>query len=84
MTKRKKRAAKAKPAEPTNGNGTYLTAKQLAKRWNVNPDMLKRLRTNGRGPACFRPGGDRGKVVYSIVEIEKYERAQTSVAGSGE
>lgn len=52
----------------------YLTAPQLAKRWGVHRDTLKRWRDAGKGPSYFRTPGF---VLYPLAEVERYEQANT-------
>ena len=52
----------------------YLTAPQLALRWGLHRDTLKRWRDAGKGPAYFRTPGF---VLYPPAEVERYEQANT-------
>lgn len=52
----------------------YLTAPQLAQRWGLHRDTLKRWRDAGKGPAYFRTPGF---VLYPLAEVERYEQANT-------
>ena len=52
----------------------YLTAPQLAKRWGLHPDTLKRWRDAGKGLSYFRTPGF---VLYPLAEVERYEQANT-------
>ena len=56
----------------------YLTAPQLAKRWGLHTDTLKRWRDAGKGPAYFRTPGF---VLYPLAEVERYEQANTITPG---
>ena len=56
----------------------YLTSPQLAKRWGLHPDTLKRWRDAGKGPAYFRTPGF---VLYPLAEVEQYEKANTITPG---
>ena len=52
----------------------YLTATQVARRWGLHPDTLRRWRESGKGPAYFRTPGF---VLYPLAEVEQYEKANT-------
>ena len=56
----------------------YLAAPQLAKRWGLHPDTLKRWRDAGKGPAYFRTPGF---VLYPLAEVERYEQVNTITPG---
>ena len=54
----------------------YITARQLAERWGVHRATLLRWRQSGIGPAFHkRPG----VVLYSLAEVEQYEKANPSL-----
>lgn len=48
----------------------YLRTKELARRWKVSEQHLRRLRMQGKGPAFTRPCGN---VLYLLSEVERYE-----------
>ena len=56
----------------------YLTATQVARRWGLHPDTLRRWRESGKGPAYFRTPGF---VLYPVAEVEQYEKANTITPG---
>lgn len=49
----------------------FLTAEQLATRWNTTPATLSQWRWNGRGPIYTKIG--RG-ILYHIEDIKQFER----------
>lgn len=56
-------------------NSLFLTTEELAKRWRCSPGNLENWRIAGKGPCFTRPGGKtRGRVLYPIAEIERWER----------
>ena len=50
----------------------YLKPEDLAIRWDMNPDTLKRWRARGYGPRFKKMGR---LVRYSIENIESFERS---------
>ena len=53
----------------------YLTTEELAKRWAVAPNTLRRWRVDGTGPGFVKLGtGIRSAVRYRIDDIEEYEK----------
>lgn len=57
--------------------GSSLTTAELARRWGMNPVTLRGWRRDGKGPAFFRPSGNqRGKVLYRLGDVQKWEREQ--------
>lgn len=50
---------------------TYLTTKQLAKRWSYDPGTLINMRSNQRGPDYCK-FNDRS-VRYLLEDIERWE-----------
>lgn len=61
--------------QATNTNAelfpTYLTPQELAARWRISPRTLERWRRVKTGPNFHKISG---KVTYSIIDIETYER----------
>jgi len=51
----------------------YLTERELAERYGLRSDTIKRWRKNGKGPAYHVIGGS---VRYRKSDIEAYERAR--------
>lgn len=51
-----------------------LTEAELAKRWSVSVQTLRRWRQQETGPAYMKLGK---RVAYSLEAIEKYERENT-------
>lgn len=54
----------------------HLTTDQLAKRWGIASNTIRRWRTEGTGPAFVKLGeGIRSAVRYKLEDIEAYEAA---------
>lgn len=54
---------------------TYLTTDELAKRWSIATNTIRRWRTEGMGPSFVKLGsGIRSAVRYRLEDIEAYER----------
>lgn len=55
---------------------TFLTTKQLAERWGMNPGSIERLRKQGTGPKFVKlTKGERGAVRYRLCDVIEHERA---------
>ena len=52
-------------------NRFYLQQHELADRWRLSPRTLERWRWRKTGPSYTKLGG---KVVYSLDDVEAYER----------
>jgi DNA-binding transcriptional MerR regulator len=70
----------------TDMSPTYLSQTELAQRFRVSPRTLERWRWKKIGPNYIRL---EGKVVYSLADIEAYERRRraethSSILGSWE
>ena len=52
----------------------FLTDLQLAERWHVHRQTLIRWRSSNTGPTYVRI---EGRVLYPLVEVERYEQANT-------
>lgn len=50
---------------------SYLTTKQLARRWAYDHQSLINMRSQERGPDYFKFNG--GEVRYSLEDVEKWE-----------
>jgi len=48
----------------------HLTQNDLANRWNKSVHTIERYRSDGTGPVYLKIGG---KVMYRLVDIEKFE-----------
>ena len=58
----------------TSGERLTLTTEELAVRWGIHPESLKRAVRNGTSPV--RPIiPDAGRWVFSIAAVEQAERA---------
>lgn len=56
-----------------------LTPAELSARWcgEISEGSLSNMRIAGTGPRFFRPSGKKhGKVLYSLVDVEAWERKQ--------
>lgn len=67
--------------EPTAGAEVvpvhHINQPRLSKRWNVSARTLEHWRWEGIGPSYIKLGR---RVVYSLVDIEAFERAQRNTA----
>lgn len=52
-------------------NRAFLEQSELANRWRISARTLERWRWRKTGPSYIKLGG---KVVYSIEDVEAYER----------
>ena len=50
----------------------YLTSKELAERWKLTVETLKKWRIAGKGPPHRKLGG---RILYKFEEIQKIEDA---------
>lgn len=57
----------------------HLEARDLAERWNVHLDTLKKWRWNGRGPQFLKLNG---KIVYPLDQIIEFEKARKCASTS--
>jgi hypothetical protein len=60
---------------------THLTPDQLVERWGgeIKNSTLRSWRYRGQGPRFVKVGS---KVLYPIIQVEAYERAQLHSANS--
>lgn len=49
----------------------HLTQRELAQRWDKSEATIERYRSEGTGPRYLKIGG---KVLYRLVDIERFER----------
>jgi transposase-like protein len=56
-----------------------LTTAQLAERWGIRPETLRRWRMQNKGPSWFRTNGDSGHVRYPLAAIEGYEAGSRAI-----
>lgn len=56
------------------GSGAWLTTEQLAARWGLSQKTLRNWRARKVGPAFRNVGFGRWRVLYQLVEIERFER----------
>ena len=53
-----------------------LTPKELADRWKVADNTLRKWRVNGTGPAYIKLGDSRNaEVRYRIEDVEAFEKS---------
>jgi len=52
-------------------NEEFLTTHELAKRWSLNPDTLKKWRGSGKGPPYHQI---EGRIRYGLEELEVFEK----------
>jgi hypothetical protein len=52
---------------------SQLTTKELAERWGMRPQTLRRMRMKRRGPPHIK---DDGRVRYNLTDIEDYEKSK--------
>lgn len=53
----------------------YLTTTELAARWSIAENTIRRWRTEGSGPNFIKLGnGIRSAVRYKLSDIEEYEQ----------
>lgn len=57
----------------------HLEAKDLAERWNVQLNTLKKWRWNGRGPCFLKLNG---KIVYPLDQVIAFEQARQCASTS--
>lgn len=50
-----------------------LTTDELAHRWKIAPKTLRNWRVKKIGPAYFKGGIGRYRVLYPLDEIERFE-----------
>lgn len=60
----------------TKADRADLSTSELARRWNVHAETLRKWRMLGLGPPYYRPSGKpRGRVRYRVSDIERWERS---------
>lgn len=55
-------------------SSSFLTPRELARRWSTTLNTLSQWRWYGRGPQFFKMGR---RVLYKIAEIERFEEEQS-------
>lgn len=58
----------------------FLTPRELAKRWGMNPTSLSNWRSKNKGPKYVQLMGH--KVLYSLEELEKFEKQNIVEVGT--
>ena len=52
-----------------------LTAKELAKRWDIHEGTIKNWRWKGKGPKFYKIGeGSKARVIYKMKDVLAYEK----------
>jgi predicted DNA-binding transcriptional regulator AlpA len=54
---------------------THLTVRDLAERCRVTRSTVYRWRLRGEDPRAIQ-NGKRGRVIYPLAEVERWERAR--------
>lgn len=54
-----------------------LTEKDLAARWGIKVDTMRRRRRNGNVPRYLQPGGPGTVILYKLRDVEAWERKAT-------
>ncbi len=53
----------------------FLTTQDLAQRWGMKPQTIRKRRVTGGGPKYVRLGDSpHSKPLYPLSEVERYER----------
>lgn len=60
--------------EPTQER--LLTPQEVAERWALSEDTLRRWRSEGCGPNYVRLGG---RIRYRLAEVMRYEASMTNI-----
>ncbi len=55
-----------------NSDSKFLTTDELADRWRVTPQTLRRWRSEGREPPFYRI---QGTALYKLADVKQYEQA---------
>lgn len=55
----------------------HLNQRDLAKRWDISEATLERWRSGGIGPIFLKL---QGRVLYRLVDIERYEESCLSIS----
>jgi len=57
---------------------TFLTTNEVAERFRIKPQTVRRWRMRGCGPRWVRIGNPiKGRVLYRLSDVENWERQQT-------
>ena len=75
MPQTKKTVRKAPAMVAADGPAEWLSKEQAAEHLKVKPRTLEDWRHRRRGPAFYRPGGDRGRVLYRVEDLDAYVAA---------
>lgn len=63
---------------PTPAPEHFLTERELAQRWHLNPGSLANLRSAGRSPIAYRKVV--GRVLYALDDVLAHEDASRVAA----
>ena len=55
----------------------FLTRSEAARRLGLSANTLASWQFRGKGPAYIRTGSQRGKTLYSVAELERWQRDHT-------
>ena len=62
-----------------------LTTEELARRWRMNENTLRRWRLDGLGPNYIKMGeGPKSSVRYRLADIENFEDRNYQTIKAGE
>jgi hypothetical protein len=63
---------------PSSNPSRHLNQVELSRRWRLSPRTLERWRWEGVGPKFLKL---RGRVLYRLDDIERYEAEQVRQSG---
>lgn len=56
---------------------TRLTEQELADRWGIKVDTMRRRRRRENAPKHMQPGGPGTVILYKVRDVEAWERRHT-------
>jgi len=57
---------------------TFVSAKELARRWNCSVTSARRIARRADIPCCCLGEGRNGMIRYRLADIERYEASRMS------
>lgn len=72
------------PATLSPSPASLLSTAEVARMLGLLPQSVRRWRMTGYGPAYFRLGGPRGRVVYRNDDVEAWLAARRFTSTSAE